>query len=101
MAVVDIFRRHGPAYVHAHDCHLGRRESRVMSAIKLCRTAALDWLEARAGDLLPVPNFHVGLHAARQYCTHSLPEQEGRLHHPGPDKVPNAHQDAGPTLMQL
>ena len=93
LEVADIFRRHGPAYVHAHDGHLGRVERRVMSAIELCRTAALgghvegcracgavrvaynscrnrhcpkcqgavarDWLEARAGDLLPVPYFHV------------------------------------------
>ena len=93
LEVADIFRRHGPAYVQAHDGHLGRVERRVMSAIELCRTAALgghvegcracgtmhvaynscrnrhcpkcqgavarDWLEARAGDLLPVPYFHV------------------------------------------
>lgn len=93
LEVADIFRRHGPAYARAHDGHLGRVERRVMSAIALCRTAALgghvegcracgavrvaynscrnrhcpkcqgavarDWLEARAGDLLPVPYFHV------------------------------------------
>jgi len=93
LEVADIFRRHGPAYVQAHDGHLGRVERRVMSAIELCRTAALgghvegcracgtmhvsynscrnrhcpkcqgavarDWLEARAGDLLPVPYFHI------------------------------------------
>lgn len=41
LEVADIFRRHGPAYVHAHDGHLGRVERRVMSAIELCRTAAL------------------------------------------------------------
>lgn len=93
LEVADIFHRHGPAYVHTHDGHIGRVERRVMSAIELCRTAALgghveacracgtvrvaynscrnrhcpkcqgavarDWLEARAGDLLPVPYFHV------------------------------------------
>lgn len=93
LEVADIFRRHGTAYVQAHDGHLGRVERRVMSAIELCRTAALgghvegcracgavrvaynscrnrhcpkcqsavarDWLAARAGDLLPVPYFHV------------------------------------------
>jgi len=89
LEVADIFRRHGPAYVQAHDGYLGRVERRVMSAIELCRTAALggrrglpglrcaynscrnrhcpkcqgavarDWLEARAGDLLPVPYFHM------------------------------------------
>jgi hypothetical protein len=41
LEVADIFRRHGPAYAHAHDGHLGRVERRVMSAIALCRTAAL------------------------------------------------------------
>jgi hypothetical protein len=93
LEVADIFRRHGPAYVQAHNGRIGRVERRVMSAIELCRTAALgghvegcracgavcvaynscrnrhcpkcqgavarDWLEARAGDLLPVPYFHV------------------------------------------
>ncbi|WP_438270246.1 IS91 family transposase [Rhizobium mongolense] len=39
--VADIFRRHGPAYRHTHDCHLGRGDRRVMAAIELCRTAAL------------------------------------------------------------
>jgi len=41
LEVADIFRRHGPAYCQAHDGHLGRVERRVMSAIELCRTAAL------------------------------------------------------------
>jgi hypothetical protein len=41
LEVADIFRREGPAYVQAHDGHLGRVERRVMSAIELCRTAAL------------------------------------------------------------
>lgn len=93
LEVADIFRHYGPAYTQAHDGRLGRVERRVMSAIQLCRTAALgghvegcracgvvrvaynscrnrhcpkcqgavarDWLEARAGDLLPVPYFHV------------------------------------------
>jgi hypothetical protein len=39
--VADIFRRHGDAYRRAHGGHLGRVERRVMSAIALCRTAAL------------------------------------------------------------
>ena len=39
--MADIFRRHGEAYRQAHDGHLGRIERRVMSAIELCRTAAL------------------------------------------------------------
>jgi hypothetical protein len=41
LEVADVFRRHGAAYTQAHDGHLGRVERRVMSAIELCRTAAL------------------------------------------------------------
>jgi hypothetical protein len=41
LEVADVFRRHGNAYRRAHDAHLGRVERRVMSAIELCRTAAL------------------------------------------------------------
>jgi hypothetical protein len=41
LEVADIFGRHGEAYRRAHDAHLGRVERRVMSAIELCRTAAL------------------------------------------------------------
>jgi hypothetical protein len=41
LEVADVFRRHGDAYRHARDGHLGRVERRVMSAIELCRTAAL------------------------------------------------------------
>jgi hypothetical protein len=39
--VADVFRRHGEAYRHARDGHLGRVERRVMGAIELCRTAGL------------------------------------------------------------
>jgi hypothetical protein len=41
LEVADVFRCHGDAYRRAHDGHLGRVERRVMSAIALCRTAAL------------------------------------------------------------
>jgi hypothetical protein len=41
LEIADVFRRHGDAYAHAHDGHLGRVKRRVMSAIELCRTAAL------------------------------------------------------------
>jgi hypothetical protein len=41
LEVADVFRRHGEAYRLAHAGHLGRVERRVMSAIELCRTAAL------------------------------------------------------------
>jgi putative transposase/transposase-like zinc-binding protein len=39
--VADVFRRHADAYRRVHDGHLGRVERRVMSAVALCRTAAL------------------------------------------------------------
>jgi hypothetical protein len=41
LEVADVFRRHGDAYRWAWGAHLGRVERRVMSAIELCRTAAL------------------------------------------------------------
>jgi len=41
LEVGDIFARHGHAYRHSREGHLGRVERRVMSAIELCRTAAL------------------------------------------------------------
>jgi Putative transposase/Transposase zinc-binding domain len=39
--VADIFRRYGPAYRQRHAGALSRGQRRVMSAIELCRTAAL------------------------------------------------------------
>ena len=41
LEMADVLRRHGEAYRGLHDGHLGRAERRVMSAIELCRTAAL------------------------------------------------------------
>jgi hypothetical protein len=41
LEVADVLHRHGEAYRRAHATHLGRVERRVMSAIELCRTAAL------------------------------------------------------------
>ena len=41
LEVAEIFRRHGEAYRQAQAGHLGLTERRVMSAIELCRTAAL------------------------------------------------------------
>ena len=41
LEVADIFRRHGPAFRATHEGHIGRVERRVMTAIELCRTAAL------------------------------------------------------------
>ena len=39
--VADVFRRYGPAYRQRHAGSLSRGQRRVMSAIALCRTAAL------------------------------------------------------------
>lgn len=41
LELADVFRRHGDTYRRAHDRQLGRVERRVMSAVELCRTAAL------------------------------------------------------------
>lgn len=41
LEVADIFRRCGPQYRHTHADGLSRAQRRVMSAIELCRTAAL------------------------------------------------------------
>jgi hypothetical protein len=41
LELADILRRHGEAYRHAHAAHLQRGERRVMTAIEMCRTAAL------------------------------------------------------------
>jgi len=41
LEVADIFRRFGPAYRQAHADSLCRGQLRAMSAIELCRTAAL------------------------------------------------------------
>ncbi len=41
LEVADVFRRHGDTYRREHEGRLGRVERRVMSAIELCRTAAL------------------------------------------------------------
>jgi hypothetical protein len=41
LEVADIFRRCGPQYRHTHADALSRAQRRTMSAIELCRTAAL------------------------------------------------------------
>jgi hypothetical protein len=48
--LADVFRLHGDAYRHAHAGHLGRVERRVMSAVELCRTAALGGHVEACGD---------------------------------------------------
>ncbi len=41
LEVADIFRAHGPAYRRDHTAHLSLPQLKVMSAIEICRTAAL------------------------------------------------------------
>jgi len=41
LEVAEVFRRYGPAYRQQHAASLSRGPRRVMSAIELCRTAAL------------------------------------------------------------
>lgn len=41
LEMADVLRLHGDTYRRKHDGHLGRVEQRAMSAIELCRTAAL------------------------------------------------------------
>jgi hypothetical protein len=41
LEVADIFRRHGDAYRQEHDASLSTAQRHVMTAIELCRTAAL------------------------------------------------------------
>jgi hypothetical protein len=41
LEVADIFRRYGAAYREKHDASMSTAQRRVMSAIELCRTAAL------------------------------------------------------------
>jgi hypothetical protein len=50
LELADVFRRHGDAYRRTHDGHLGRVERRVMTAIELCRTAALGGHVERCAD---------------------------------------------------
>jgi hypothetical protein len=95
LEVADIFRDHGAAWRDANAGHVSLGQMKVMSAIELCRTAALgghvarcenaacghtviaynscrnrhcpkcqgtaarEWMEARAAELLPAPYFHV------------------------------------------
>ncbi len=41
LAVADVFRRYGSAYRQAHEASLSLGQRRVMTAIEVCRTAAL------------------------------------------------------------
>jgi Putative transposase/Transposase zinc-binding domain len=50
LEVADVFRRHGPAWRAANEGHLSPAQRRVMSAIELCRTAALGGHVERCAD---------------------------------------------------
>jgi hypothetical protein len=41
LEVADVLRRYGEAYREQHSASLSTEERRIMSAIELCRTAAL------------------------------------------------------------
>ena len=41
LEVADVFRRYGEAYRESHNASLSTGQRRVMTAIELCRTAAL------------------------------------------------------------
>ncbi len=41
LEVADVFRRYGPAYREKHDASMSSMQRRVMTAIEVCRTAAL------------------------------------------------------------
>jgi Putative transposase/Transposase zinc-binding domain len=48
--VADVFRRHGAAWRAANEVHLSLRQRRVMTAIEICRTAALGGHVERCDD---------------------------------------------------
>jgi Putative transposase/Transposase zinc-binding domain len=50
LEVADVFRRHGPAWRAANEGHLSLGQRRVMSAVELCRTAALGGHVERCAD---------------------------------------------------
>jgi Transposase zinc-binding domain/Putative transposase len=50
LEVADIFRRHGEAWRAANDGHFSLTQRRVMTAIEICRTAALGGHVERCDD---------------------------------------------------
>jgi hypothetical protein len=50
LEVADIFRRYGEAYRQQHDASLSTAQRRVMTAIEVCRTAALGGHLERCDD---------------------------------------------------
>src|SRR6516162_3017748 len=51
LEVADVFRRHGAAWRAANKAHLSLAQRRVMTAIEVCRTAALGGHVERMADL--------------------------------------------------
>jgi hypothetical protein len=50
LEVADIFRRHGDAFRSAQGARLTLKQRRVMTAIEICRTAALGGHVERCDD---------------------------------------------------
>ncbi len=61
LEVADVFRRYGAAYRQQHGASMSTGQLRVMSAIEVCRTAALGaprtlrsvWLRTELLQLMP------------------------------------------------
>jgi hypothetical protein len=54
LEVADIFRRHGAGWRTANAAHIGPAQRRVMTAIEICRTAALGGHVERCQDCAQV-----------------------------------------------
>src|SRR6202162_6698551 len=50
LEVADVFRRHGASWRAANEAHLSLTQRRVMTAIEICRTAALGGHVERCQD---------------------------------------------------
>ncbi len=72
LELAEVFRRHADAYRRVHDAHLGRVERRVMSAIELCRTAAL------GGHVQQCSDCHLVRHAYNSCRNRHCPKCQGR-----------------------
>jgi len=55
LEVADIFRRHGEAWRAANAGHVSLTQRRVMTAIEICRTAALGGHVERCEDCAQAP----------------------------------------------
>src|ERR1700688_2572774 len=50
LEVADVFRRHGPGWRAVNEAHVSLTQRRVMTAIEICRTAALGGHVERCED---------------------------------------------------